>query len=340
MQQHKQASALLALVSLVLCVACQTSQPQGTAMHVEARHPGPDGGWDFSTIDPVHRRLFVSRSNGVTVLDLASGRVTPLLVAGNRTHVALPVNDGADILVTDSGSGGAFIADARTGAIRVPTIATGAKPDAALVEPTTGLAWVMDNQDGGIALIDTRQGRLVGRIAVQGALESPVSDGRGKVYITVEDHADIVVIDARTRAVSTHYPLGGCEAPTGLAYDSRDQRLVAECANGVAKIVSAPDGRILASIPIGPRPDGLVVDMRRNLVFAPTGGDAMMTIIDPARMVAVGAVATRAGARSGALDPRTGNVYLPSGEFTPPATPGARPTLAPGSFQILQIGIR
>lgn len=220
----------------------------------------------------------------------------------------------------------------------MPTIATGAKPDAAFVEPTTGLAWVMDNDDGGVALIDTHAGRLVGRIAVPGALESPVTDGHGKVYVTVEDHAEIVVIDARTRAVTAHYPLAACEDPTGLAYDGLDQRLIAECANGAAKIVSARDGRMLASIPIGPRPDGLIIDTRKNLVFAPTGGNAMMTVIDPARMVALGVIATRAGARSGAIDAQTGRVFLPSGEFAPPATPGGRSTLVPGSFQILAIG--
>src|SRR5690349_25030879 len=130
MQRHAQPIALL--VALILCAACQTGPPQSAhadqgAMRLEARFPGPDGGWDFSSIDPVHRRLYVSRSNGVTALDLVTGRMTPLLVPGNRTHVALPVNDGADILVTDTGSGGAFIADAQTGAIRVSTIATGAK---------------------------------------------------------------------------------------------------------------------------------------------------------------------------------------------------------------------
>jgi DNA-binding beta-propeller fold protein YncE len=345
MQAGKLTIAFSVLAASVLCAGCQTSGAETTsadapAMHIKARFPGPDGSWDFSTIDSAHRRIYVSRSNGVTALDLASGQVTPLLVAGSRTHIALPVNDGADILVTDGGSGGAFIADAHTGAIRVPTIATGTKPDAAFVEPTTGLAWVLDNHDGGVALIDTHAGRLVGRIAVAGALESPVSDGRGKVYITVEDHSEIVVIDVHARAVSAHYPLAGCEEPTGLAYDARDERLVAECANGAAKIVSARDGRILGTVAIGPRPDGLIVDARRNLIFAPTGGDAHMAIIDPARMAVVGAVDTRLGARSGALDPQTGHIYLPSGEFTPPATPGGRPTLVPGSFQILEIGSR
>jgi DNA-binding beta-propeller fold protein YncE len=338
--------ALLAGVALA-CVTlsgCQTSatapgaqNPQMRMLHIIARYPGPDGGWDFSTIDPARRRLYLSRSNGVTVLDLGSGAITSLLVGGTRTHIALPVNDGADLLVADGGSGGVFIADALSGAIRFATIATGAKPDAALLEPTTGLAWVMDNGGAGIALIDTRAGRIAGHIEVAGALESPVSDGRGRVYVTVEDRGEIVVIDARTRAVTGHYPLSDCTEPGGLAYDAADRRLIAECANGKAKIISAADGHVLASLPLGPRPDGLIVDPTRNLIFAPTGGDAMMSVIDPARMAIVAVIATRAGARSGVVDPDTGDIYLASGAFTPPVPPATRPTLAPGSVQILRL---
>jgi DNA-binding beta-propeller fold protein YncE len=339
-------NALLAGVALA-CVAlsgCETSATapgaqngQTRSLHVVASYPAPDGGWDLSAIDAARRRLYLSRSNGVTVLDLATGTVTPLLVAGTRTHIALPVNDGADILVTNGGSGGVFIADAMSGAIRFPTIATGAKPDAAFLEPTTGLAWVMDNGGAGIALIDTRAGRVAGHIDVAGAIEAPVSDGRGVVYVTLEDRGEIVAIDARTRAITAHYPLADCTEPGGLAYDAADRRLIAECANGKAKIISAADGHVLASLPIGPRPDGLILDPTRNLVFAPTGGDAMMSVIDPTRMAIVSVIPTRAGARNGAIDPNTGDIYLASGAFTPPVPPATRPTLVPGSVQILKL---
>ncbi|MBS0383838.1 MAG: hypothetical protein JSS00_00650 [Proteobacteria bacterium] len=330
----------LAILAFAHGVSSARTRPfDAHALAIEHRYAGPDGGWDFSTFDPVHRRIYISRTNSVSVLDLASAQVTQL-VTGSRTHIALPINHGAEVLVTDGGSGGAFIANALTGAVRVPTIATGSRPDAAFIEPNTGLVWVLDNHDGGIAIIDTQSGRLVGRIAVQGALESPVSDGAGRVYITVEDKNEIVVIDAHALGVVAHYRLTGCESPTGLAYDARDRRLVAECANGAAKIVSARDGRELASLPLGPRPDGLINDTRRNLVFAPTAGDAMMSVIDPAGMRIVGSIATQTGARSGALDPETGIVYLPSGRFNPPATPGARPTLVAGSFEILAIRTR
>lgn len=330
--------AALASLALLVTASCQTAPPPEPTLRIVQRYSGPDGGWDFSSFDPVHRRVYVSRSNGITALDLITGVVTPQLVAGSRTHIAVPINGGAEILVTDGGSGGAFIANALTGAIRVQNIATGPHPDAAMVEPTTGLVWVMDNEDGGIALIDTHSGAVVGRIAVAGALESPVTNGAGKVFVTVEDKGEIVVIDTHARAIVAHYPLEGCEEPTGLAYDARDRRLVAECANGALKIVSAQDGAILATLPLGPRPDGLISDERHNLVYAPTGGDGSMIAIDPARMRVVATVATQTGARSGAIDPRTGVMYLPSGRFAPAATPEGRPTLVPGSFEILAVG--
>src|SRR5262249_54481240 len=150
------------------------------------------------------------------------------------------------------GSGGVFIADALTGAIRAK-IATGAGPDGAFVEPTTGLVWVMDGRGGGITIVDAKAGVAAGHIAFDTGLEAPVSDKAGKVYVTIEDKNEIAVFDVKTRALVGSYPLNGCQGPTGIAYDAADRRLVAECANGVAKIVSADDGRELASLPLGSR---------------------------------------------------------------------------------------
>lgn len=307
------------------------------AMSVQARYPGPDGGWDFTTFDPVRRRLFVSRSNGITALDVDTGKVTAQLVEGKRTHIAVPINDGAEILVTDGGSAGAFIANAVTGARRGAAIPTGTKPDGAFLEPSTGMAWVLDNGGGGVAIIDPKAGALVGRIEVPGALESPATDGSGVVFITVEDKAEIVAFDAAKRTILRHIPLAGCEDPTGLALDPNAKRLVAVCANGVAKIVDAASGNIVGSVAIGPRPDTAFFDPARKLVFAPTGGDAQITMIDAATARVVGHAPSNDGARSGAIDPKTGRIYLPSGKFTPAAA-GGRPQLQPGSFEIIAVG--
>ena len=334
-------SFALSCLSLVALAGCHTVSAADTApmlgprFHLEKRIPGPDGGWDFATFDAAHGRVYIARANGVTALDVATGTLTPQLVAGSRTHIALPINNGSEILVTNGADGTAFIANALTGGVRVPAIPTGSKPDSALLEPTTGLVWVMDNHGGGITMIDPHAGAVVGTIALPGALESPVSDGMGKVFVTVEDLGEIAVLDAKTRSVAAHWRLAGCEEPTGLALDPGSRRLVAECANGTAKIVSIDSGETVTGVPIGLRPDALTYDARRRLMYAPTGGDGMMSVIDPVRARIVAIVATQTGCRGATLDPRSGKLYLPAGRFAPPATEGARPTLMPGSFEVL-----
>jgi DNA-binding beta-propeller fold protein YncE len=208
---------------------------------VIAQWPGPDGGWDFSSFDPAHRRLYVARDNGVTAVDVTSGRMTGLL-DGRRTHAAVPINGGAELLVTDASTGSALIADAMSGAVRV-AIPTGKKPDAALVEPSTGLGLVFDNAGGGVALIDLKAGKHVGMIPAAGALESAAADGSGKVFVNVEDLAEIVVVDVKARSVVAHWPLQGCDSPSGLAYVPNARLLVSACANKVANVVPSKRAR-------------------------------------------------------------------------------------------------
>ena len=297
---------------------------------------GPDGGWDYVTFDPVHRRLYVARTDGVTALDVDTGKVTPKLVDAQRTHAAAPVNGGDELAITSTVSGGVLIADAKTGEVRA-TVKTGAKPDAAFVEPVTGLLWVIDNAGGGVALIDVKARSKVATIPVAGNLESPATDGKGTVWINVEDKGEIVVVDAASRTVKAHYKLEGCEEPSGLAYSPPDKRLVTVCANGVAKVVQAATGKVVATLPIGPRGDTAVYDARRKVVYVPTGGDGRLTVISPAKAQVVEVATTRVGARTQALDPRTGALYLPAATFSPPAQAGGRPVIVPGSFVVLKV---
>lgn len=304
---------------------------------VAAQWPGPDGGWDFSSFDPAHRRVFVARTDGVTAVDVASGKVVDHLLKANRAHAAIPLNGGADVLVTETGSGSALIADAATGAIRA-TLPTGTKPDAAMVEPATGLALVFDNAGGGVALIDPRAAQRVGVIEVPGGLESPAADGHGKVFVNVEDLAEIVVLDIPGRRVVAHYPLPDCDSPSGLAYAPGQRLLVAACANNQALVVAADTGAIAARLPIGGRPDWAGYDARRGLVLIPTGEDGVVNLIavrSGKDAVVVAKAPGHAGSRSGALDPATGVLYLPSADFTP--NPGGRPTPVAGSFRLLEL---
>ena len=325
-----------AVLASVLGSASGAAAAPAQSFAITADWPGPDGGWDFSAYDPAHRRLYVARTNGVTAVDVASGRASTLLAA-NRTHAAIPINGGAEVLVTEGGSGRALIADATTGKVRA-AIAVGKKPDAAMVEPTTGLALVMDNAGGGVTLIDTAKGEKVGAIATPGALESPAADGAGRVFINVEDLGEIVVVDVKSRAVVAHWKLDGCEEPSGLAYAPAARLLVSACANKVAKVLAADSGELVATLPIGGRPDWAGYDARTGTVLIPSGDDAVVQVVSVApgaNPAIVARAPSHRGSRSGAIDPATGRFYLPSADFQP--TPGGRPQPVPGSFKVLTL---
>ena len=326
---------VIALVGTLASGAASVTAEPAPAYTLKTAIAAADGGWDFSSFDPVHRRLYVARTNGVTAVDLVSGKVSDHLATTGRTHAAVPVNGGAEILVTDGTAGTAIIADAATGAVRV-AIPTGKKPDAAIVEPATGLVMVFDNAGGGVTLINPKSGLKVGMITTPGALESAAADGAGKVYINVEDLNEIVVVDARKQTVLAHYPLKDCDSPSGLALSPKARLLVSVCANHVAKVVSAADGKIVASLPIGGRPDWAGYDVRTRLVLVPTGENGVINLITaeaPDRIAVVGQIPGHVGSRSGAFDDVAGGFYLPSADFV--ANPGGRPTPAPGSVKVL-----
>ncbi len=317
-----------------LLTAGSASAATPPSLAVSGEIAGPDGGWDYLAFDTAHRRLYVSRSNGVMAIDVDTGKVTPQLVDAQRTHIAVPVNGGDEIVVTSTTAGAALIADAMTGKVRA-TIKTGAKPDGAFLEPSQNLVWVLDNAGGGIALIDPKTATKVATIAVPGALESAALDGKGKAFINVEDKNEIAVVDVKTRKLVAHYKLAGCEEPNGLAYG--EGRLVAACSNNVAKVVDARTGKDIATLTIGPRPDTALYDPARKVVYIPTAADAKLVLISPSEAKVVGTVPTHTGARTQALDPKTGTLYLPAADYAPATQPNGRPQPIPGTFRVLKL---
>ena len=327
----------LALFAGALSAPLAMAQP-APAYAVNSSIAIPDGGFDYASFDPVHRRFYLSRGGGVLALDVDSGTVTGHLADAQRAHEVLPLNDGAMLLITDSGSNSAHLVDALSGKL-LADIATGQKPDAALFDPASGLAVVINGKSSDLTLIDPVSKAAVGRIAIGGGLEFSVADGAGKVFVNIEDQNRIAVVDTKARAVVGDYALAGCEGPTGLAYAGDAGVLIAACANKVAKVIRASDGRDLATLTIGGGPDAVIYDASRHLAFIPCGHDGVLEVIavrSGGDAALVQTLKTQNGARTGAVDPRTGALYLPTARFV--ATPGGgRPTATPGSFELLVV---
>lgn len=297
--------------------------------------PGPDGGWDLLSVDAASAHLYVARSGGVMRVDLADGRVTPDVVKLQRGHGALALPGGDLVLATSGGENKAVLFHGPTGQV-VAEITTGNNPDAVAYDPVTRTAWVMNAGSGDATVIDPATGRVLATVAIGGSLELGAADGRGRLYVNVEDKNDVAVVDTRARKLLRRIPLPGCDGPTGIAYAEKAQRIVSACANGVAK-VTTPDGRDAGSVPIGKRPDGAAFDQTRGLALVPSATDAQLTVfrVSP-RPEVVEHVATATGARTIAFDEKAGAAYLPAADYKP-AGGGGRPQALPGSFRVVVV---
>lgn len=328
-----------------LALATITSGPAAAAdsapatLAVVARIPAGDGSWDFANVDPANGKLYVARGDGITAVDLTKGKVVDRLAPANRGHQVLVLDGGKTVFETDGGTGLARFIAADTGAV-LAEVPTGKKPDAALLDPATGLLAVMNAGDGTIALLDPASRTLKGTIAVGGGLEFGVADGTGKAYVNIEDQAVIARVDLKAGKKLGTIALPGCEGPTGLALVGKGSRLITACANGTALVINPASGKVVAKLPIGTDPDAVLTDEARGLAYIPCGGTGTLVVLDIANPAAIAVrevVPTQNGAKTGAVDPRTGKVYLPTAILAP-VEPGAkRGKPIPATFAILVV---
>ena len=151
------------------------------------------------------------------------------------------------------------------------------------------------------------------------------------------------MIDVKAQKLTAKWKMAGCEDASGLAYTGdKTKLLIASCGNNVAKVVSAVDGKEVASIPIGKGPDAVIYDAQRQLAFIPVGRDGKLEVIsvaDAAKVAKVQEVPTQFLARTGALDPASGRIYLMTAQVDTAAGPGpaGRPVPKAGSFEMLVV---
>jgi YVTN family beta-propeller protein len=301
--------------------------------------PGPDGGgWDYARIDPIAGRLYVARAASVSAFDL-SGRTPPRSLGSiAHGHAVLPIPDSRDILVTSGGDDSVRVIDADDGR-EVSRIPVGGDPDAAVIDPGTNRAYVMNARDGTVSVLDLTRREVVATVRLKPGLEFGVVAG-GALYVNNEDANEIETIDTRRLAAEAPIPLPGCEGPSGLAYDARTNRLLSACANGKAAVVDVARKRLSSLLDIDRGPDAVILDEVRRRAYVPCGGtgDVVVVALDGnAGPTVVRRVPTESLARTGALDPRDGSIYLPTARLGLPAHGARRGAPLPGSFHIVVV---
>jgi DNA-binding beta-propeller fold protein YncE len=337
-------SALASLVAIgglgatAIAQRVRAGQPSLTVLRTIAHQEG-DARLDYASIDGGSRRLYVARGFGVTAVDLDSGQVTRQLVAGQHVHAVIPLPAGRG-LSTNGDTNTATLFEAGSGKV-LAQIATGAEPDAAVYDPVSALVFVMDGKDGDITLIDPSAGKALGRLSVGGKLEFAVVDGHGRLFVNVEDQNKMAVIDTVARRVVGSYDLPGCEGPSALGIDNESGVLLAACANRTAVAIRASDATLVAPhLVIDRKPDAVIFDAARKTFYIPCGRDGTLAVITESKdgtFAVQASVATAVGAHTGALDPQTGRLYLPTADYHLTFS-GIEP--AEGTFRILVLGIK
>jgi DNA-binding beta-propeller fold protein YncE len=306
---------------------------------------GGEGGWDFVTVDPAAHRLYVARGTRVMVIDTDTLKLLGEIPDTAGIHGVAIASDLGRGFTSNGRTSNSTIFDLETLA-KVGEVKTGENPDAILYEPRSHRVLAFNGRSKDVTVIDAKAGTVAGTIALEGKPEVAVDDGKGTVFVNLEDKSEVVSLDPVALKVKGRWPLAPCEEPTGLAIDRAHRRLFASCDNKMMAVMDADSGKVVTTLPIGQGPDGAAFDSDRQLAFSSNGRDGTVTVIHesaPDTFEVVQTVDTSKSARTLDLDPKTHKLYLVAAQFGPPPSPTAgqprpRPVMVPGSFEVLVVG--
>jgi len=333
----------VSMAALLLAAAAVAAA--GPGYHIIATYKlGGDGGWDYLTLDAAARRLYISRATHVMVVDADSGKSVGDIADTPGVH--------GIALAPELGRG--FVSNGREGTVSIfdpKTLATSSKvkvgdnPDAILYDSATKRVFAFNGRSQDATALDAAKGTVLGTIKLGGKPEFAASDGKGEIFVNIEDKSELLAIDPNKLEVKTRWPLAPCTEPSGLALDRKNRRLFVGCDNKMMAVVNADNGKVISTLPIGEGVDATWFDDETNLAFA-SCGEGVLTVVreeSPDKFSVAENVPTQQGARTMALDSKTHNVWVVTAKFGPPPAPAPdnphpRRSIVPDTFVALVIG--
>ncbi len=333
------------VISLASLFAAMVAGAAAAPTHYELKQKyvlGGDGGWDYLTYDAAGKRLFISRATRVMVVDPAKGTVI----------TEIPDTPGVHGIALAPELGKGFTSNGRENTVTVFDLKTlkqtakikldGAEnPDAILYDPASKRVFTFNGRSKNSSVIDAAKGTVVATIPLDGKPEFAAADGKGTVFVNIEDKSEQTSIDAKAAKVLKTWSLAPCEEPSGLAIDAKHHRLFAGCHNKMMAVVNSDTGKVVATPAIGQGVDANAFDPATQLAFS-SNGDGTLTVVhedSPDKFTVVENAPTQRFARTMALNTSTHTVYLVTAEIeeAPPEKEGERPrrTMKPGTFTLL-----
>lgn len=349
----------VAVASLAPTVLAQDAGPYRVLKRAKV---GGEGGWDYIYADSAGRRLYIPRRGAA-----GSGVETRLSIYNLDTLelVGEIAGVGGQGTAVDPKSGHGFTSsrpismfDTKTmKLIKTIDAAAAARPDGIYFDSFNERVYIFSHPTKDATVIDAKDGSVLGTIDLGGVPEEAVGDGKGMLYVVMQDMpGSVTAVDVKTMKAVAHYPLGDKGRCNGLALDAKNHVLFAACANSgnppsqppkpMMVILSATDGKIITSLPLAGGSDGALFNHATMEAFS-TQGNGTLTVVkekSPASFEVEQNLDTMNGARTIAFDRKTNHIFTMSQERGPaPAPPsgggrGPLGTVVPGSFTILMIG--
>jgi len=330
----------LSLIAISLISIITANAQKSSGIHIiKTFHIASAGGWDYLEVGPVNNRIYVSHGTQVNILDKNTGDSVGVIENTTGVHgITFDLNNQKGF--TSNGRlNTVTVFDLNTNKI-LAQIPAGLNPDAINYEPFSKKIITCNGRGKNLSIIDPVTNTTIDSVDVGGKPEAAVSDGKGKFFVNIEDKNEIVVVDTKTWKVLNHWSIMPGEGPTGLAFDTKTNRLFAGCEKKLM-VIDAIKGTLVSQVLIGDGCDGVAFDPAKMNIYT-SNGEGTLTVIheDNADKYSVtGNIPTKRGARTIALDQQTHLIYLPTAEFEA-ADPNqkTRPKMIPGTFQVLVLG--
>ena len=302
---------------------------------------GGGGRWDYAFVDSTNHRLYVSHGTQTEVIDTTTDKLVGTIPDTKGVHGIAVANDLGRGYTSDGTDNDVTVFDLKTLAV-LSKVKTGQNPDAIIYEPVSKRVLTFNGRSSDATIFDAKTGNIVtASLPVGGKPEFAQVDGKGNVFVNIEDKNEVIVIDAKNAVVSRRYSIAPCDGPSGLAIDPKN-RLYSVCGNKMMIVSDSATGKVLATPATGAGTDGVAFD--DGYAFSANGGDGTITMVGettPGKFEVISTITTMRSARTIVADQKAHKLYLPAAEFTPgPEKDGkkGRPVAVADSFQIVVVG--
>src|SRR2546423_10960398 len=329
---------------LPIALALAICAPSAAGYHVLKKIPvAGDYGWDYAAADTDGRRLYVGHDREVVVIDVDADMVVGTIGGGADMHGAAVAREFGRGFISESNPGSVVIFDLKT-LKKISEVAVGKDPNLIMVDHKTGRVFTADRGDKQVSAIDAKSGKVIGTVGpFDGRTEHGASDEKGHMFLNLQDKGLLLRIDTQALKVLDTWNVAPCGQPSAMDMDKQNERVFIGCRSGAFAAIDGNTGQVITTMPIGPGVDALEFNPANGRIYVSSGGDGGSLSVfhedAPDKYSLVEKVATEGGARTLAVDHKTGRVYLPVGQFGPaPAGQRGRGPMVPGSFHVLVFG--